>query len=299
MKNQFCGQHTRRFVKPFASIFPKFQKKACGKVEANQKIILNSRHYKVDGKVGRFEFSTHSVVNGNTEKEGAGLINYMERKTKTILSQNNFTEDGCYQGDDQTYLQHIPAKLAQKMVTKAAENFSDNYAVADILNNPVYYEDPEQTVNISIDDVNVKKQEETRARKDNPEKRRRKYVYNTVVHIGNGQEIYTLNGYGMKTVLSYLIAFLINNGLPGNRFQFFTDGHTTLNKTIINSFRWYKNVGIILDWYHLEKKCKEQLSMALKGREIRNQVLIITALKRNNESKKWFQKRELSFKLAA
>ena len=77
----------------------------------------------------------------------------------------------------------------------------------------------------------------------------------------------------MKTVLSYLIAFLFNNGLTGNRFQFFTDGHTILNKAIIKSFSWYKNIGIILDWYHLEKKCKEQLSMALKGREIRNQVL--------------------------
>ena len=77
----------------------------------------------------------------------------------------------------------------------------------------------------------------------------------------------------MKTVLNYLIAFLFNNGLTGNRFQFFTDGHTILNKAIIKSFSWYKNIGIILDWYHLEKKCKEQLSMALKGYKIRNQIL--------------------------
>ena len=32
-------------------------------------------------------------------------------------------------------------------------------------------------------------------------------------------------------------------------------------------------MGIILDWRHLDKKCKEQLSMALKGRPIRNEVL--------------------------
>lgn len=215
----------------------------------------------------------YRTLQENSEKEGTDLINHIEHKTKTILAQNNFTEEGRYQGDNQTYLQSIPATLAQKMVSKTAENFSDNYAVTDILNNPVYYEDPEKTVNISIDDVNVKKQEETRARKDNSEERRRKFVHNTVVHIGKGQESYTLNGYGMKTVLNYLIAFLFNNGLTGNRFQFFTDGHTTLNKAIINSFSWYKNLGIILDWYHLEKKCKEQLSMALKGREIRNQVL--------------------------
>jgi len=28
-----------------------------------------------------------------------------------------------------------------------------------------------------------------------------------------------------------------------------------------------------LDWYHLRKKCKEKLSMAMRGREIRNEVL--------------------------
>ena len=32
-------------------------------------------------------------------------------------------------------------------------------------------------------------------------------------------------------------------------------------------------MSVILDWYHLHKKCKELLSMALKGREIRNRVL--------------------------
>ena len=145
--------------------------------------------------------------------------------------------------------------------------------MTDLLNNPVYYEDPKKTTNISIDDVNVKKQEETRQKENTLQERKRKYVHNTVVHIGKGQKSYTLNGYGMKTVLTYLIAFLFNNGLTENRFQFFTDGHTILNKAIIKSFSWYKNIGIILDWYHLEKKCKEQLSMALKGRKIRNQVL--------------------------
>lgn len=33
-----------------------------------------------------------------------------------------------------------------------------------LINNPICYEDPEQTVNISIDDVGVKKQKESRQR---------------------------------------------------------------------------------------------------------------------------------------
>ena len=38
-------------------------------------------------------------------------------------------------------------------------------------------------------------------------------------------------------------------------------------------FLWYKNVSVILAWYHLHKKCKELLSMALTGRERRHRVL--------------------------
>ena len=348
--------------------------------------LINRIRYQEEGG------TPYRTLQENTEKEGMDLIDYIENKTKSILIQNHFTEEGCYQEHNQAYLQTKPVTIAKEKINKAGEKFSDNYAASDILNNPVYYEDPERTVNISIDDVNVKKQAEARQKEDTPAERKRKYVHNTVVHVGKGKESYTLNGYGMKTVLNYLIAFLFNNELTGNRFQFFTDGHTTLNKAITKSFSWYKNLGIILDWYHLEKKCKEQLSMALKGRKIRNQVLeqlmpilwhgitdkgilllekiddaliknenirsklieylkrnkpyipcyavrkelglrnssnvgekmndlvvsnrqkhngmswskngsialaSITALKRNNESKKWFQTKELSFRLAA
>jgi len=55
--------------------------------------------------------------------------------------------------------------------------------------------------------------------------------------------------------------------------QFFTDGHKVLNEAILKRFSWYKNMGIILDWYHLVKKCKELLSMGMKGRVLRNQLL--------------------------
>jgi len=42
---------------------------------------------------------------------------------------------------------------------------------------------------------------------------------------------------------------------------------------IITFFAWYANIGIILDWYHLVKKCKEQLSMGMKSRNVRNAIL--------------------------
>jgi hypothetical protein len=82
-----------------------------------------------------------------------------------------------------------------------------------------------------------------------------------------------LVGGGIKATLLYLMAFLFSNRLLGYRFQFFTDGHKVLNDTINKYFDWYPNFGIILDWFHLVKKCKEQLSMAMRGRKIRNEVL--------------------------
>ncbi|MBW1796522.1 MAG: UPF0236 family protein [Deltaproteobacteria bacterium] len=119
----------------------------------------------------------------------------------------------------------------------------------------------------------MKKQKERREKVKSPEKSKRKYVHNTVVHIEKGEKSYTLNGYGIKAVLSFVTAFILNNNLIENRFQFFTDGHKTLNETILKCFSWYKNMGIILDWYHLKKKCKEQLSLGMRGRVFRNQVL--------------------------
>jgi hypothetical protein len=69
------------------------------------------------------------------------------------------------------------------------------------------------------------------------------------------------------------MAFCFSNNLIATGLQFFTDRYRMLNKAILKVFSWYRNIGIILDWYHLRKKCKQKLSMAMKGREIRNEVL--------------------------
>jgi len=53
---------------------------------------------------------------------------------------------------------------------------------------------------------------------------------------------------------------------------FLVDGARDLNNMIYNMFGKL-NIKIILDWYHLEKKCLEQLSMARKGSKIRNEFM--------------------------
>jgi len=218
------------------------------------------------------EGTPYRTLQENTENEGSKLINYVETKTKRLLKNNGFTDDGvCLKSNDN--YNNETQTLPEEIITEARARCLPGDISDEVRNNPVGYEDPEHTVNISVDDVIVKKQEVSRNKIDDSEKGKRKYVHNTVVHISKGDRSYTLNGYGIKKVLCFVMAFIFNNDLIGNRLQFFTDGHTTLNKTIIKCFNWLKNIGIILDWYHLVKKCKEQLSLAMKGRVLRNKVL--------------------------
>jgi hypothetical protein len=48
------------------------------------------------------------------------------------------------------------------------------------------------------------------------------------------------------------------------------DGQKTLHAAILRAFSWFSNLGLLLDWYHLEDTCKRQLSLAMKGRTQRN-----------------------------
>ena len=51
------------------------------------------------------------------------------------------------------------------------------------------------------------------------------------------------------------------------------DGEKSLHNAIVNKFGWFKQYGILLDRYHLCEKCKMELSLALKKRDFRNDIL--------------------------
>ena len=62
-----------------------------------------------------------------------------------------------------------------------------------------------------------------------------------------------------------LLAFLLSNGLlEDKRLVFITDGATNIREHIAKFFG-FRQYTLLLDWLHLKKKCKEYLSMALKG----------------------------------
>jgi hypothetical protein len=74
-------------------------------------------------------------------------------------------------------------------------------------------------------------------------------------------------------VLRFVLAFLLHNDLLTGRVHFFTDGYKSLQNTIVAFFAWHPGVRLLLDWYHVVKKFKEDLSLACRGRAIRNQHL--------------------------
>jgi hypothetical protein len=214
------------------------------------------------------------TIRETTECEGTLLQAHLEEKGSLIFQENGFTPAGHPQ-DVIWDTESLNSPLSEEELKELIIDPDLPEAwTTDILSNPVAYEAPQHAVAISIDDVGAKKQKESREQGAHapPGEKKRAYVQNTVIHVEQGGRSYLLNGYGIMWVLRLLVAFLLHNHLLGKTFVFFVDGHS-LYSSVLEFFSWYKNKSVILDWYHLHKKCKELLSMALNGRDIRNAVL--------------------------
>lgn len=128
---------------------------------------------------------------------------------------------------------------------------------------------PAECVYISIDDIGVKHQKESRKEGS---VRDYKYVENTVAHIQYGDKTYVLTGIGMRNVFKSVLAFLLMNNLLSRELVFLTDGAIDIKSHIEAVFQFHPYT-IILDWFHLKKRCQEWLSMAIRGKDKRNAVL--------------------------
>lgn len=122
---------------------------------------------------------------------------------------------------------------------------------------------------ISVDDIGVKHQKESR---NEGSERKYKYVQNTVAHIQYCDNKYVLTAVGMCDVFKSILAFLLANNLLSKNLIFLTDGAKDIKSHIESVFSFH-SYSIILDWYHLKKKCMELLSMSIRGKDRRNAVL--------------------------
>lgn len=266
------------------SLFPKKKGREQYKTSGFKEISMilgttNESYRKATFLINRMRYQEGATplrtLQDNTDKEGAKVIEFIEKKTDSIFNQHDFTKEGIPQSPAE-YAEKQGAFLPEEEVQKAIEacEVSPEKRV-EIEKNPVCHEDSTQTINISLDIVEAKRQKEKRAAmdKENPASKQRKKVQNTIAHIQKDDKSYTINSYDVPSTLRILIGFLINNDLLKYRLQFFVDGEKKLYTGILKAFSWFSNIGILLDWYHLKKKCQELLSMAMKGRHVRNDVL--------------------------
>ena len=258
-------------------------------------LINRVRHQEQDGTPLR-------TLWDNAEAEGQQLQSHVEQLAAATLEEHAFTPEGAPS--------EVAAYQNQAMVTLPAEQVSAAIHecapqpewVAEMESNPVAYEYPAHSVSVAIDDVGVKQQKAPRERPSTatpelpapatvtltevataedlstatpepPAPEEKKRVHHTVARVAQGASAYILTGQGVANVLRLVVAFLLHNHLLQHNLIFFADGQRSLHTAVLRVFAWFKPIQIILDWYHLMEKCKQQLSLALKGRAIRNQVL--------------------------
>jgi hypothetical protein len=217
-----------------------------------------------------------------TEAEGARILDFWAVKTDSVLEAMGVDESHpptpelC--GPPKRIIQESQAsrgEVQQALVdAEIPEELQD-----EVKANPVPYERPEQSVNICSDAVLAKKQQEKRRRPGATEtpvesvNKTNKRVNNKTATIEHDGRRYTLVAATYVNLFRTILAFVLNNGLQYLRLCFFTDGEKSLKNALVGAFSWHPAMFVILDWHHIEKKCAERLSMALKGRKLRNEHL--------------------------
>jgi hypothetical protein len=212
------------------------------------------------------------TLSHNSEQEGERLLDHLSQKADQVLNKHQFVLNQP-PPEQQAHYQSQPFVClpAEQVVAAVKTCAPDPSYEPEMRQNPVSYEASADSVQVSIDPVGVKKQKESRD--GQPKEKKREMAYQTVAHLQQADRSYTLNGRGVWAVLRLVLAFLLQNGLLKYNLLFFVDGQRSLNNSILSLFAWFGPLQLILDWYHLEDKCKSLLSMALKGRDIRNQIL--------------------------
>lgn len=221
-----------------------------------------------------------TTLHASAEREGKQVLACLKRTATAILLREGFDETGqpvtsAPVGRDEA------VGISPERVKEAIDACElTAKARAEVEQNPVVYEQPTETVNMSIDDVVVKQQKPHRdgeaadeSDDGEPDETGRKYVHNTVVHLQHPNHTYCITGQSVPGVLLLVLAYLLRNTCLGFWFQFFVDGQKTLHAAILRAFSWVHNLGLLLDWYHLQDKCARELSLAMNGTTLRNEAL--------------------------
>jgi hypothetical protein len=248
-------------------------------VEREGKYISEQRSKKAEEILARYGFDAEGkkipddkgYIGGN---EHGSLTEEFQSKTmkdhRIAIKSTNAEENGC-PSNEGSGGEGLSSCLPNDLIKNAIDELNDGKhkeLQISLLELQDTFEDTKCIkANISLDDVLSKKQKEGQRKKNAPGKEKREFVKNTVAHLKNGKnESYILNAPCVEKTLILVLAFLLQNGLLDKAGQliFFSDGAADLRLAIQSLFLGLFPFKIILDWFHLEKKCKERLSMAMR-----------------------------------
>ena len=208
------------------------------------------------------------------ERTGRQMEEQLEKEAQDTLSKYHFDVETC----------KPTGKLATGLKTGARvyENDEELRSAIEAINavRPLeeervkastwQIERKNQTCYVSFDEIGVKHQKEHRTGND---EKNGVYVWNTVADIEAGNVTHTVTGAGMKKTFMFVLAYLLQHDLlAGKTLVFFTDGARNIFANINDIFSFHPYT-VILDWFHLKKRCQEYLSMSVKGKDARNDVL--------------------------
>lgn len=212
-----------------------------------------------------------TTLEDRIESIGKALSSAYESKTSSILKAHCVDESSGVVSEQSTIPREVrtpnlPSAYEEKHVRNLIADYNrgrDSLFKLKYSQQTANIEsDTERCCYIRIDDVGVKHQKPRRKGESGKSK---KYVENTVIHIQAGSMQYTITAIGMDKAFKQLLAFLLENGLMSdNRLIFLTDGAVNIRDRIDKYFA-FRERTVILDWLHLEKKCYEYMSMAVKG----------------------------------
>ena len=227
------------------------------------------------------------------EEEAARLAQHVDERAEALLRGPRFEAQGrpAFQLEPEAAGSGTlpPSEVAEAIGECLAENLRHgDIAAEELAASPVPCERPGSRTEISIDDVGVKKQKSVRkppAGSGPPQRREppaaqarpaadsptatadkaRKKVWTTVAHVQQGQAVYTLTATSVPAVLRLVCALLEASTLSEAPLLFFTDGQRSLKDAIFEFWKERGRISLILDWYHLQHKCRELGSLGLKG----------------------------------
>jgi len=239
-----------------------------------------------------------TTLHYDAEREGEAVLKFLEHRSASVLQAHEFSDagqpataaaragiigSGEYESLAEGELEAAKQTLREAMQVRAFSVEHIEQALSRAADQ--VYEHPESCTQVAIDDVGVKEQTEHRCRSaapapvpwlpDEPKggAGSRPTVQNTVAHIEKQGQSFLLSGSSLPQVLRFVLAFLLSNQLLSGRLHVFTDGQKSLRNSLLSFFAWHPGFWLILDWYHVVKKFKEDLSLACRGRDIRNQHL--------------------------